>query len=71
MTSSACIKRPAMPVPKDKGKSLLPHGEFRQAMLTFYAVTKGKRALDQIEEGRFSFSAWGVEFRQQLEVVQR
>ena len=38
---------------------MLPHGEFRQAMLTFYAVTKGKRALDQIEEGRFSFSAWG------------
>ena len=45
---------------KGQRKVMLPHGEFRQAMLTFYAVTKGKRALDQIEEGRFSFSAWGL-----------
>jgi hypothetical protein len=44
---------------KGQRKVMLPHGEFRQAMLTFYAMTKGKRALDQIEEGRFSFSAWG------------
>ena len=56
---------------KGQRKVLLPHGEFRQAMLTFYAVTKGKRARDQMDEGRFCFSAWGVEFRRELETVTR
>jgi hypothetical protein len=46
---------------KGKNRVLLPHGEFRQAMLTFYAVTKGKRALERMDENRFYFSAWGVE----------
>src|SRR5450755_309867 len=53
------------------GLPLLPHGEFRQAMQTFYAATKGKRARDLMEEGRFSFSAWGVEFRRELATVVR
>jgi hypothetical protein len=56
---------------KGQNRVLLPHDEFRQAMQTFYAVTKGKRAGDLMEEGRFSFSAWGVEFRRELERVAR
>jgi hypothetical protein len=40
-------------------------------MLTFYAVTKGKRARDRMDEGRFCFSAWGIEFRRALETVTR
>jgi hypothetical protein len=32
---------------KGQRKVLLPHGEFRNAMQTFYAVTKGKRALER------------------------
>jgi hypothetical protein len=56
---------------KGQSKVLLPHGEFRDAMQTFYSVTKGKRARDLMEEGRFSFSAWGVEFRRELETVVR
>src|SRR5260370_27204686 len=34
---------------------VLPYGEFSDAMQTFYAVTKGKRARDKIDEQRFSF----------------
>jgi hypothetical protein len=56
---------------KGQRKVLLPHGEFRNAMQTFYAVTKGKRALERMDERRFSFSAWGVEFRHELERVAR
>ncbi len=52
---------------KGQNKVVLPHAEFRDAMQTFYAVTKGKRARDKIDEQRFSFSAWGVEFRRALE----
>jgi hypothetical protein len=56
---------------KGKNKVVLPYAEFRDAMQTFYAVTKGKRARDQMDEGRFCFSAWGVEFRRALETVTR
>ena len=52
---------------KGQNKVELPYGEFSDAMQTFYAVTKGKRARDKIDEQRFSFSAWGVEFRRALE----
>ena len=56
---------------KGQNKIELPFEEFSDAMQTFYAVTKGKRARDKIEERRFSFSAWGVEFRRALETVTR
>jgi hypothetical protein len=56
---------------KGQNKVVLPYVEFRGAMQTFYAVTKGKRARDQMDEGRFCFSAWGVEFRRALEMVAR
>jgi hypothetical protein len=54
---------------KGQFKVELPYGEFSDAMQTFYAVTAGKRARDKIEQHRFSFSAWGVEFRRALERV--
>jgi hypothetical protein len=56
---------------KGENKVVLPYAEFRDAMQTFYAVTKGKRARDRIDEDRFSFSAWGIEFRRELETVAR
>src|SRR5258708_324178 len=52
---------------KGQNKVELPCEEFSDAMQTFYAVTKGKRARDLMDEQRFSFSAWGVEFRRALE----
>ncbi len=54
---------------KGQNKLVLPHAEFRDAMQTFYAGTAGKRARDKIDEQRFSFSGWGVEFRRALEKV--
>jgi hypothetical protein len=54
---------------KGQSKVVLPHGEFRNAMQTFYGVTKGKRARDQFDKDRFCFSAWGIEFRRALETV--
>ena len=56
---------------KGQNKVVLPHAKFREAMQAFYAVTKGKRARDLMDEERFSFSAWGVEFRRALETVAR
>jgi hypothetical protein len=56
---------------KGQSKVVLPHGDFQRAMQNFYAVTKGKRASNQFDAGRFCFSAWGVEFRRALETVER
>lgn len=56
---------------KGQNKVVLPHGEFRDAMQTFYSVTKGKRAHDLMDKERFFFTAWGIEFRRALETVAR
>jgi hypothetical protein len=56
---------------KGQNKVVLPYAEFQDAMQPFYSVTKGRRALDPTDEGRFWFSAWGVRFVRALETVTR